>query len=62
MDRGARRATVHGVARVRYDLVTKPPSHSVYSILYLRMLSKDRLWYFAMATLAKKHRYLSSKH
>ena len=25
MDRGAWRATVHGVARVGYDLVTKPP-------------------------------------
>ena len=25
MDRGAWRATVHGVARVRHDLVTKPP-------------------------------------
>ena len=25
MDRGAWRATVHGVTRVRHDLVTKPP-------------------------------------
>ena len=25
MDRGAWRATVHGITRVRYDLVTKPP-------------------------------------
>ena len=25
MDRGASWATVHGVARVRHDLVTKPP-------------------------------------
>ena len=25
MDRGAWQATVHGVARVRYDLATKPP-------------------------------------
>ena len=25
MDRGAWRATVHGVARVGYDLLTKPP-------------------------------------
>ena len=25
MDRGARQATVHGVTRVRHDLVTKPP-------------------------------------
>ena len=25
MDRGAWRATVHGIARIRHDLVTKPP-------------------------------------
>ena len=25
MDRGVRQATVHGVARVGHDLVTKPP-------------------------------------
>ena len=25
MDRGAWRATVHGITRVRYDLATKPP-------------------------------------
>ena len=25
MDRGALRATVHGVARVEYNLATKPP-------------------------------------
>ena len=25
MDRGAWQATVHGVTRVRYNLVTKPP-------------------------------------
>ena len=28
MNRGAWQATVHGVARVRHDLVTKPPPHS----------------------------------
>jgi len=26
MDRGARQATVHGVARVRHHLATKPPT------------------------------------
>ena len=26
MERGAWQATVHGVARVRHDLVTKPPA------------------------------------
>ena len=30
MDRGARWATVHGVARVRHDLVTKPPPYIDY--------------------------------
>ena len=25
MDRGARQATVHGVAKLRHDLATKPP-------------------------------------
>ena len=29
MDRGAWQATVHGVARVRHDLVTKPPPPTV---------------------------------
>ena len=28
MNRGAWQATVHGVARVRYDLATKPPPPS----------------------------------
>ena len=27
MDRGSWQATVHGVARVRHDLVTKPPPY-----------------------------------
>ena len=29
MDRGAWQATVHGIARVRYDLATKPPAPHV---------------------------------
>ena len=37
MDGGAWRATVHGVARVRCDLVTKPPPHT-----HARLNSKDR--------------------
>ena len=31
MDRGAWRATVHGVARVGHDLVTKPPPSPHYT-------------------------------
>ena len=31
MDRGAWRATVHGVARVIPDLVTKPPKTSIFN-------------------------------
>ena len=30
MDRGAWQATVHGVARVRHNSVTKPPPTSVF--------------------------------
>ena len=33
MDRGAWWATVHGVARVRHNLPTKPPPHIVYKKL-----------------------------
>ena len=33
MDRGAWQATVHGVARVRHDLVTKSPSPRSYCFL-----------------------------
>ena len=28
MDKGAWRATVHGISRVRHDLVTKPQQHT----------------------------------
>ena len=50
MDRGAWRATVHGVARVRHDLATKPPppisllgvlSHRI-SHVCTRLLSEAR--------------------
>ena len=34
-DRETWKATVCGVARVRYDLVTKPPPHSDFSWMYL---------------------------
>ena len=33
MDRGAWQATVHGVARMGYDLVTKPPPYSLTTVL-----------------------------
>ena len=36
MDRGAWQATVHGISRVRHDLVTKQPHHTIYiCIIYL---------------------------
>ena len=36
MDRGAWQATVHGVARVGHNLVTKPPSpHTMLNIYYI---------------------------
>ena len=33
MDRGAWWATVHGVTRVGYNLVTKPPPPEVFNIV-----------------------------
>ena len=36
MDRGAWQAAVHGVARVRYNLVTKPPPQSAKKIPILK--------------------------
>ena len=36
MDRGAWRATVHGVTRVRHDLVSKPPPYIVCWISYVK--------------------------
>ena len=35
MDRGAWRATVHGVTRVRHDLVTEPPRLKLNTICIL---------------------------
>ena len=34
MDKGAWQATVHGVTRVRYNLVTKPPPH-LYKFIHI---------------------------
>ena len=36
MDKGALQATVHGVARVRHDLATKPPTTYTYYWLQSR--------------------------
>ena len=33
MDRGAWQATVHGVTRVRHNLVTKPPSKGIVVVV-----------------------------
>ena len=35
VDTGACRATVHGVTRIRHDLVTKPPPELVYTIVFV---------------------------
>ena len=35
MDRGAWQATVHGIARIRHNLVTKPPPELVYTIVFV---------------------------
>ena len=37
MDRGAWQATVHGLARVRHDLMTKPPPSNLIKLLELVM-------------------------
>ena len=37
MDRGAWQATVHGIARVRHDLVTKPLPPTVFILMKLRI-------------------------
>ena len=37
MDRGAWQATVHGIARVRHDLVTKPLPPTVFMLMKLRI-------------------------
>ena len=41
MDRGAWQATAHGIARVRHDLMSKPPPltlHFVHSLICLILL------------------------
>ena len=38
MDRGAWQATVHGIARVGHDLVTKPPPCALWRSVYLDLL------------------------
>ena len=39
MDRGAWRATVHGIVRVRHGLVTKPPSPPAKKTLFWGILA-----------------------
>ena len=41
MDRGASQATVHGVAGVRHDLVTKPPLSHTHSESILLMTQSN---------------------
>ena len=43
MDRGYGRATVHGVARVKHDLVTKSPPPGYSEIVGMGALS-NRVW------------------
>ena len=42
MDRGAWQATVHGVTRVGYDLVTRS-MYNINSLLILKYLEKEKL-------------------
>ena len=43
LDRGARRATVHGVARVRHDLASKPPAAASVLLCKAEGVRADRL-------------------
>ena len=40
MDRGAWQATVHGVARVRHDLATKPPPPPLIKHYFMNTVSR----------------------
>jgi len=46
MDRGAWQATVHRIARVRHDLVTKPPPPCALWSIYLDLLPIFLLFFF----------------
>ena len=46
MDRGVSQATVHGVARVRHDLVTKPPPSQLWPTQRLQHSQWNRGRYF----------------
>ena len=43
MDRGAWRATVHEIARVGHDLVTKPLNQDNFSSLQVPMKKKNKV-------------------
>ena len=43
MDRGARQTTVHGVARVRHDLGTKPPPPHSFFVNYSNYLMGNEI-------------------
>ena len=43
MDRGAWQATVHGVARVRHDLATKPPPPCPGSVFGVQDLFESQM-------------------
>ena len=52
MDRGAWQATVHGVARVGHNLVTKP---SIYIYLYHLFLSVSHNCLYMLCIIKHKH-------
>ena len=48
LDRGTRRATVHGVARVRHDLATKPPPASSVPLCKAEGIKADSLLLYVL--------------
>ena len=59
MDRGAWWATVHGVARVQHNLVTKQPSQSINT--FRTQLDSTSNIYFLLSTNTHTHTHTSFK-
>ena len=61
MDRGAWQATVHGVARVGHDLVTKPPPPYLYYKYHTVIKKNNKTKLFKIVTTFSFLLYLCRK-